>query len=746
MQNQNQPETVANYDPALTSERDPSLKETDKSALYAIAQAAVNVELFTIPLYMTSLYSLQGTHQITGQNDFYLGRRWPGMSTTAKPETGNQKAFNAIFSVFIAEMLHLQLASNISKAIGATPTYTDSALQNTNYGWTCYGPDLTVIPHILDLKDTVAPYNELKVSLGPVDQNQINLFLAIEETEEDAEKIITDKSKYFPKIPFANWTVKSTSADLPLFGSIGYMYLSLFEYLQITYSDGTTLWDYVFKANSLQQDVFNEKNPPSHYPEYPGMNATITATDQDKALLQVIDMIQGITDQGEGKGVIPELKQKAIKLLKNPLKLNGLLTNDVKKNFQPSAENLEKDYPSYNDKGQKMPQSRDAAARIKYGQIDHYETFAEVKQLLEAGELVTWDQWHAQGNTWNAELLQTPDHIHNKYPIPPASDIAGALNRLKENDTDKNFQMFSEVVAGAIKGVTTVLNDYWNGKTKTFPFPSMAGSGDRMSLCWAVFGKAPDLSLGVQPKTPGILYHACQGMNLDANNPGEAASCAAVEVFHTCKGSNTCAAEGGCGFVQNVKGGGSCGGSGSSCGSSGKPSGGGSSGCGSKVKMMAATSHGKPIAAGCGSNGQPASGSGCGHNGTPSNGSAGCGQPKEKNLCGGPSPTPTPTGPVYYSAPSDNRCASYGGCAVPISASQMFPAPATGQTEGQMEVYNFIGTQFQPMPINTMSYNAGDLVYDVAWNAYIAVLQERNRPIPAKPKPSDLRLAFPPST
>jgi len=37
-------------------------------------------------------------------------------------------------------------------------------------------------------------------------------------------------------------------------------------------------------------------------------------------------------------------------------------------------------------------------------------------------------------------------------------------------------------------------------------------------------------------------------------------------------------------------------------------------------------------------------------------------------------------------------------------------------------------------------------VYDVAWNAYIAVLQERNRPIPAKPKPSDIRLAFPPST
>src|SRR4051812_42611214 len=80
---------------------------TDKSALYAIAQAAVNVELFTIPLYMTSLYSLHGTHQITGANDFYKGRLWPGMATTVNADTPNKKAFNGIFSVFIAEMLHL---------------------------------------------------------------------------------------------------------------------------------------------------------------------------------------------------------------------------------------------------------------------------------------------------------------------------------------------------------------------------------------------------------------------------------------------------------------------------------------------------------------------------------------------------------------------------------------------------------------------------------------------------------------
>jgi len=51
--------------------RDPADRETDKAALQAIAQAAVDVELFTLPLYMVSMYSIQGMHQITSKgNDF----------------------------------------------------------------------------------------------------------------------------------------------------------------------------------------------------------------------------------------------------------------------------------------------------------------------------------------------------------------------------------------------------------------------------------------------------------------------------------------------------------------------------------------------------------------------------------------------------------------------------------------------------------------------------------------------------
>ena len=66
--------------------RDPSNKDLDKSALMALAQATINVELFTIPLYMISMYSIQGMHQITSKgNDFYQGRLWPGAGPSRDP-------------------------------------------------------------------------------------------------------------------------------------------------------------------------------------------------------------------------------------------------------------------------------------------------------------------------------------------------------------------------------------------------------------------------------------------------------------------------------------------------------------------------------------------------------------------------------------------------------------------------------------------------------------------------------------
>jgi hypothetical protein len=254
--------------------------------------------------------------------------------------------------------------------------------------------------------------------------------------------------------------------------------------------------------------------------------------------------------------------------------------------------------------------------------------------------------------------------------------VANALQALKDDRGGRNYRVLSQAAAGAIAGITRVLGDYWSKKGTEFPYPSMAGSGDRVSICWAVFGKPPDLSLGIEPRHKDALYHACQGLELGG---ARSDSCAAVAVYHTCKGSNACKAEGGCGFVQSTKGGGNC------------------------------SQHPKVAF------------------------SASCSQ------CGGGK------GGSPYSAPSDNRCGGFGGCAVPISASQLFPAPSDGKAV--MEVYDFVGAKHEPQLLSQIEYAAGEPVYDVAWKAYLEVLKHRKvSPLPEKPAPSLFRLAFPPST
>ncbi|HEX6097253.1 MAG TPA: ferritin-like domain-containing protein [Thermoanaerobaculia bacterium] len=666
-------------DRAELKQRDPQQKATDKAALQAIAQAAVNVELFTIPLYMVSMYSIHGMHQITSKgNDFYQGRLWPGRAPSPDPDQdpkpGNARAFNLLFSVFIDEMLHLQLAANIAKALGVTPSFTSPALMNDHYGWTCYGRSETVIPHILDFADTREP--DMRVMLGALTEEQNHLFLAIEENDADAAGIIeSDKrKKYFPTVPFKNWHATSTEANLPMFGTIGHMYKCLWEYMEIEYTDKTKLFDSVFDAGALERDLFNATSD-HHAPEYPNMPTMVSpATDADAARERILGMISAITDQGEGQGVGDWIKER----------LGLLQYAPVDKHFLPDGKALDIDYPNYTDTGVKQNPSGNTVARRDNGGLDHHDRFAEIGELLRRNEVMTWVQWHADKNKWTANMLTTTGYEKNNHPIPKPEEVAAALNSLKDDDQARvndhvpNHKIFSWIAAGAIAGITRVLNDFWTTENSAFPYPSMYGSGDRVSIYWAIFGGAPDLAAGIDfknPKTP--LYHACQGLSITSADV-DRDKCAPIPVAHSCKGSNTCKAEGGCGFVQLI---------------------GGYTNCGGKVLREQLQTMQAP---------------------------------------------PTPT---FYSAPSDNTCAGAGGCAVPISASQMFPPPdaANPKEGGTMALYDVVAEAAEN-PFGQIEYKVGDLVYDVAWKAYLEVLQQRGVTPLEKPKASLIRVALPPST
>lgn len=652
--------------------RDLSNLDADKAAVAALGQGATNVEMFTLPLYMCAMTSLQGTHEINSKGtNYYKGRIWPGMSTTAQLNlTTNQQVYNTIFSVFIQEMLHLQLAANLTAVLGVTPKFFDGTLlENKENGWSSYGADKSVIPHIIDLKDTTNAAG-VSVKIDELNKDQITLFLVIEQPHDLALKNIKPEAldKYFPAVPFANWTATSTEANLPMFGTIGWMYFCLLSYLTMEYSDGQNLWEKMFNSANIsqQRDLFNQSSS-THQPEYPKMPGSITSQDTQAAAVEAIKIIAGICDQGEG-GIGNLLAQFSTHFKnRSSSSLLNAENNYVQPQFQPDSLALQDDYPSYDAGGTATGGSDDGYARTSGDSFDHWERFDSLNALIQKSDFLTWSKWFAAGNSWKASDLVNAayDPKTAAKNIPSPQDVANALNELKSSSKAD----LSKVVVGAIEGINRVLTQSWGDASISFPYPSMAGSGDRMSFYWAVFGEAPDLSKGVGTPSSDVLYHACQSM--DYEKPG--ASCAAMEVYHTCRGSNSCKAQGGCGFVQSTQGGGGCG----------------------AMRVADVKLH------------------------------AG-------NLCGGP----TPVG--KYSAPNDNKCGTFGGCAVPISASQLYPE------SGTMVLEDVIGGATSPL--GDLPFAIGDSVYDTAWDAYSKVMASNRQDPGNKPAPTALRIALPPST
>lgn len=461
-----------------------------------------------------------------------------------------------------------------------------------------------------------------------------------------------------------------------MFGTIGHMYQCYYDYMNLRYENDKKkrLWNYVFKPGSRQNDLFNIRTKGHPRREFCDFETTVTGTDPDEAFAQAVAMMNAITDQGEGS----ELKEEQLAALREVMPI-----------YQASYEALKVDYPSYTDTGEPTD-SADADARYQNGTSEHYERFKQLGEAVKEGKVKTWASWPStlNPNPWIAAYLETGENCHN---LPPGEAIADAMNRIRNETDGEYYDKVSKAAVGAIAGITTVLDKYWDPESEKvlFPYPSMVGSGDRMAICWALFGQAPDLSLTVElpggrcGDAPCPVLHACQGLDFD--KPGRN-DCAQPGIFHSCRGSNACKAQGGCGFVQKVTGGGNC-----------------------SFALVAAKADdhkaGDDLFSG--------------------------------RVCS------SIEDDVPFSAPGDNKCGGFGGCAVPISASQVFP------TEGTMQLFRFDNEECDPTPIETeepFKFGKGDKVYDIAYEAYRKVMEEMDKPVPDKPDHNDLRLVLPPST
>ncbi len=180
-----------------------------KEELYTNLQAAVDVELWTIPLYLTALYSIKNLN--------------------VNNQKGYPKVAKLIESVVIEEMLHLELACNLCNALGYSP--------KMNF------PAYTASEGIPFIKANIPPkYQGYIVELGGLNVNQLKLFCAIELPEPTTSPDWSTQTKY---------------------NSIGELYQALEIAIRIQ-------WDtlYVGDANNTLQQAnftdFTDKNKAHH--------------------------------------------------------------------------------------------------------------------------------------------------------------------------------------------------------------------------------------------------------------------------------------------------------------------------------------------------------------------------------------------------------------------------------------------------------------------------------------------------
>ncbi|MGB3182065.1 MAG: ferritin-like domain-containing protein [Cyclobacteriaceae bacterium] len=124
-------------------------EQWDLSHLQEHLQYAVDLEFWTIPFYMSCMYSV---------------------------EDRTSEAYQLIRTVVNQEMLHLQCAANIANVYGLSPTFEAPVYKGK------------VIPHLAfsdDDKKVTARYEPYTAEIGPLDEKHINAMCLIEIPEDE---------------------------------------------------------------------------------------------------------------------------------------------------------------------------------------------------------------------------------------------------------------------------------------------------------------------------------------------------------------------------------------------------------------------------------------------------------------------------------------------------------------------------------------------------------------------------------
>lgn len=124
----------------------------DLGSLQTHLQGVVELELWTIPYYLTTLYSIKDP---------------------------SENAYALIQSVVYEEMLHTQLAANLANCFGLSPQFPAPAYVGKE------------VPHLrfqLDVPNPTHTFHPYSAELGPLDETRVNTLCLIEYPEWDTER------------------------------------------------------------------------------------------------------------------------------------------------------------------------------------------------------------------------------------------------------------------------------------------------------------------------------------------------------------------------------------------------------------------------------------------------------------------------------------------------------------------------------------------------------------------------------
>jgi len=209
----------------------------DRTDLQQHLQRALNLELWTIPLYLTALYSIRDL-------DKKRHHEYP-------------EAAKLIFSVVIQEMLHLELVCNLSNALGFAPKFY-MPCYDEKIGIPFIHPEYGNLPRHLQ---------EYSVQPQALNEDSLRLFCAIE-LPHPKRKIHWEKQNTFHSIA------------------------ELYEALQLGI---TQLWPTSYVGNELNT---KQKNSFQEYHNQGGKNHGFSQNVD--SIANAMKAIEAIVEQGEG--------------------------------------------------------------------------------------------------------------------------------------------------------------------------------------------------------------------------------------------------------------------------------------------------------------------------------------------------------------------------------------------------------------------------------------------------------------